>query len=65
MTVEAEEQTLLAGEDGWEPVTGFNERHRVESFVSGEPNGRRLRGRYFRRTSDAALSRSTPGRNSI
>ena len=56
MTVEIEDELVeLSGEEGWEPVTGFNERHRVESFVSGEPEGRRLRVRYFRRSSDDAL----------
>ena len=55
MTVETDEKNPLEGEDGWEPVGGFNERHAVESFVSGEPHGQRLRVRYFRRTSDDAL----------
>lgn len=55
MTVETEDKACLEGESGWEPVTGFNERHRVESFVSGEPAGQRLRVRYFRRVADDAL----------
>ena len=50
-----ENLNMLAGEDGWEPVTGFNEEHAAESFVSGHPDGRRLRVRYFRRIADGAL----------
>ena len=55
MTPVTEEKVALEGEEGWEPVTGYNERHRVESFVSGKPQGRRLRVRYFSRMSDGAL----------
>jgi acyl-coenzyme A thioesterase PaaI-like protein len=46
---------LLAGEKGWEPLERFNRASDVDSFVSGEPGGRRLRIRYFRRTHDDAL----------
>ena len=47
--------TLLAGEEGWEPIEAFNEAHAAASFVSGEPDGERLRVRYFRRCEDDAL----------
>ena len=45
----------LDPEDGWEPLHRFNEDRGVESYVSGEAGGRRLRVRYFRRVSDGAL----------
>ncbi|MDH3744314.1 MAG: PaaI family thioesterase [Acidobacteriota bacterium] len=45
----------LAGETGWEPIERFNEARTAESYVSGEPEGRRLRVRYFRRPTDDAL----------
>jgi acyl-coenzyme A thioesterase PaaI-like protein len=46
----------LAGEEGWEPLGRFNEARTAESYVSGEPGGRRLRIRYFRRSRDGALT---------
>ena len=46
----------LDGEDGWEPLPRYNEARTAETYVSGEPGGRRLRIRYFRRTSDEALT---------
>ncbi len=45
----------LDGEDGWEPIERFNART-AQSYVSGEPDGQRLRIRYFRRLSDGALT---------
>ena len=45
----------LDGEDGWEPLRRFNESRTAESYVSGDRDGRRLRLRYFRRSSDGAL----------
>jgi len=45
----------LSGDAGWEPVERFNEARTAESFVSGEPNGRRIRVRYFRRLADDTL----------
>lgn len=45
----------LDGEDGWEPLGQFNART-ARSYVSGEPDGERLRIRYFRRASDGALT---------
>lgn len=45
----------LSGEPGWKPIESLNEARTAESYVSGEPTGRRLRIRYFRRTSDDAL----------
>ncbi len=45
----------LDGADGWEPIQQFNTRA-AESFVSGDPDGRRLRIRYFRRQRDGALT---------
>ena len=50
------ETPRLDGEDGWEPLPRFNENRAAESYVSGEPDGRRLRVRYFRRASDGALT---------
>jgi uncharacterized protein (TIGR00369 family) len=44
----------LDGEDGWEPIHRFNNARR--SYVSGEPDGQRLRIRYYRRVSDGALT---------
>ncbi|MFQ5350489.1 MAG: PaaI family thioesterase [Thermoanaerobaculia bacterium] len=46
----------LHGEDGWQPLRRFNEARTAESYVSGEPDGRRLRIRYYRRTRDDALT---------
>lgn len=45
----------LAGEEGWAALPRFNEGRSAESYVSGEPAGRRLRVRYFRRLADQAL----------
>lgn len=45
----------LAGEPGWEPLPRFNEERHADSYVSGEPDGRRLRVAYFRRPADGAL----------
>ena len=45
----------LSGQDGWESIEQFNEARTAESYVSGEPEGRRLRVRYFRRQADDAL----------
>lgn len=45
----------LAGEQGWEPLERYNEGRHADSYVSGEPAGRRLRVRYFRRPGDGAL----------
>ncbi|MFQ5524954.1 MAG: PaaI family thioesterase [Thermoanaerobaculia bacterium] len=45
----------LSGEPGWEPIERLNEDRNAESYVSGEPTGRRLRVQYFRRRSDGAL----------
>lgn len=44
----------LDGLEGWEPTRQFNGRD-AESYVSGDRDGRRLRIRYYRRTSDSAL----------
>ena len=46
----------LEGEKGWEPLHRYNEGRTAETYVSGDPAGRRLRIRYFRRTSDNALA---------
>ncbi len=45
----------LSGEPGWRPIDRFNEARSAESYVSGEPGGRRLRVRYYRRQNDDAL----------
>ncbi|MDH3255011.1 MAG: PaaI family thioesterase [Acidobacteriota bacterium] len=54
MTREPSHQDL-SGEAGWDPIEEFNEARTAESYVSGEPEGRRLRVRYFRRQADDAL----------
>lgn len=48
-------QEDLAGKEGWQPLERFNEARTEESYVSGEPEGRRLRVRYFRREADDVL----------
>lgn len=42
-------------EDGWVPIEPLESVGTGRSFVSGEPNGDRLRVRYFRRERDGAL----------
>jgi acyl-coenzyme A thioesterase PaaI-like protein len=49
------EMNALVGEKDWESIERFNHASDVDSFVSGEPSGRRIRIRYFRRTNDDAL----------
>lgn len=46
---------LEAAQDGWVPVEPLESVGTGRSFVSGEPNGDRLRVRYFRRDRDGAL----------
>ena len=41
--------------DGWARFTTVVDPSLMPSFVSGEPNGQRLRVRYFRRVDDSAL----------
>lgn len=48
----------LIGDEGWESIDRFNEARTSESFVSGEPGGRRIRVRYFRRSDDALMGRA-------
>lgn len=45
----------LTGEDGWTAIDRFSGAGTLESYVSGDPRGRRLRVRYFRREADSAL----------
>jgi acyl-coenzyme A thioesterase PaaI-like protein len=45
----------VVAEPGWEPVKPFRLEGGRASFVSGEPEGDRLRVRYFRRASDGRL----------
>lgn len=42
-------------EPGWVPVNPFPEIERTRSFVSGDPDGDRLRLAYYRRDSDGRL----------
>lgn len=46
---------LAAAQDGWVPIEPLDSVGSGRSFVSGEPNGDRLRVRYFRRVRDGAL----------
>lgn len=41
--------------DGWTPLTPFGAVGSTRSYVSGEPDGNRLRVQYFRREADGAL----------
>ncbi len=45
----------LSPEPGWEPIPGQELSSEHRSFVSGDPEGPRLRVRYFRRQADGAL----------
>jgi acyl-coenzyme A thioesterase PaaI-like protein len=45
----------VAADPDWTPVTPFQLEGGKESFVSGDPEGSRLRVRYFRRGSDGRL----------
>jgi acyl-coenzyme A thioesterase PaaI-like protein len=45
----------LSPEPGWEDVPFFKNPAGPRSFVSGEPEGNRLRTRYYRRVRDGAL----------
>ena len=46
---------LEAAQDGWVPIEPLGSVGTGRSFVSGEPDGDRLRVRYFRRGRDGAL----------
>lgn len=46
---------LETAEEGWVPIGPLGPVGTGRSFVSGEPNGDRLRVRYFRRVRDGAL----------
>lgn len=55
MTVKKTSAPEVVPEPGWVPVKPFRLEGGRGSFVSGEPEGDRLRVRYFRRESDARL----------
>lgn len=46
---------LDAAEPGWEPFAALGAVGLTRSFVSGDPDGDRLRVRYFRRVADGGL----------
>jgi acyl-coenzyme A thioesterase PaaI-like protein len=45
----------LAPEPQWTGLPDFPDQHRPRSFVSGDPDGDRLRVRYYRRRADDAF----------
>jgi len=47
--------SLTAPEEGWTPIEPLVSVGTGRSFVSGDPEGDRLRVRYFRRARDGAL----------
>lgn len=48
-------QSLEARESGWTPLEALSALGLTRSFVSGEPDGDRLRVRYYRRVADSRL----------
>lgn len=47
--------SLDTAEPGWEPMAALGAVGLTRSFVSGEPDGERLRVRYYRRVTDESL----------
>ncbi len=55
MSRESITASLTAPEEGWTPIEPLVSVGTGRSFVSGDPEGDRLRVRYFRRARDGAL----------